>query len=146
MGGTRGISCTFTNDRFEITSVCVTLANIADVKILENPHFVAPVRGVLIGDKGYIASEPVKAKLLKSGIYLIAKQRQNMDPYLNKYYSKLLNKRRTIERVFAYFKRSLAALHKFARTSENFKVHVFAAIVACIMRFTAHDKLLSLLA
>ncbi len=133
-----------TNDQLEIASIQITPANIHDVKVLEDLNFINHIQGTLVGDKGYIASKSIRLSLLKSGIKLIAKQRQNMDPYLNEYYGKLMCKRRGIERVFAYLKKTLAALHTFARTPENFIAHVLAAVIAYIMRFTAQDKLLSL--
>jgi IS5 family transposase len=134
-----------TNDRLEIASVLVTPANFSDVKALENQRFIKSIHGTLIGDKGYIATEPVRLNLLASGIRLIAKQRDNMDPYLNKYYGKLLTKRRRIERVLAYLKRSLTAIRRFARTPESFIAHALAAVIAYIMRFTVEDRLTSIL-
>lgn len=130
-----------TNDRLEIVSVMVTQANFHDVNALNVNDFMSKIKGNLIGDKGYIANEATKIKLTCSGINLITKQRQNMDAHLNYYYRKLLRKRRSIERVFAYLKRSLAALRRFARTKENFISHVLASVIAYILRFTKEKAL-----
>jgi hypothetical protein len=131
-----------TNDQLEIASVLVTKANFHDVKSLECAGFIKKIQGKLVGDRGYLASEKIRKDLLKAGIEMIAKQRTNMDPYLNEYYKKLLAKRRNIERVFAYLKRSLSALHKFARSSDNFLAHVLAALIVYIFRFTYENKLI----
>ena len=40
----------------EIVSVSTTKANVHDVQLLKNPVFIKHVNGLLVGDKGYIAS------------------------------------------------------------------------------------------
>ncbi|MCA9769780.1 hypothetical protein KC460_00215 [Candidatus Dependentiae bacterium] len=47
--------------------------------------------------------------LLSTGLFL-AKQRKNMDPYLNQYYKKDLQKRKVIETVFGYLKTRVSLL------------------------------------
>lgn len=132
-----------TNDNLQIISVMVTPANFHDVKALEQQNFMSNIKGTLIGDKGYIAPKKVKENLRNAGINLITKQRQNMDPYVNEYNAKLLRKRRYIERVFAYLKRSLSALHRYSRTKENFLAHVFSSVIRYILRFTEQEKLVA---
>jgi IS5 family transposase len=123
------------NQDREIVGVATTSANVHDVKLLEQANFIKHVNGILVGDKGYIASERCRNLLLNKGIELIAKQRQNMDPYLNFYYSSILKKRRRIESIFGYLKTRLSLIRAFVRTSESFLAHVKAAVIAYMIRF-----------
>lgn len=81
------------NQNHEIISIETTKANVHDVQLLKQENFVKPVKGTLVGDKGYILSADDQNNLKKMGIDLIAKQRKNMDPYLNIFYADLLKKR-----------------------------------------------------
>ena len=118
------------NRNLEVVSYAITPANIHDVKALSIDYFTDGIRGVVVGDKGYVMSEKDLCKLAQKGINFIFKQRENMDPYLNEYYRKELSQRQIIEGVFSYLKNRLNALHKFARSVESFLIHVKAAHAA----------------
>ncbi|MCA9770676.1 transposase, partial [Candidatus Dependentiae bacterium] len=98
------------NQNREIVSVATTPANVHDVKMLKDDQFIAHIKGLLIGDKGYIMSYNDSKKLSQKGIQLLAKQRKNMDPYLNQYYKKDLQKRKVIETIFGYLKTRVSLL------------------------------------
>ena len=86
------------------------------------------------GDKGYIASESHRKMLHNKGIQLIAKQRKNMDSYLNEYYSSLLKKRRYIESIFGYLKTRISLIFPFLRSHESFLVQVKTAVLTYMIR------------
>lgn len=122
------------NCNMEIVSFLVTTANVHDVKALSINSFIGKISGILVGDKGYIANKKIIQQLKKQNLELIFKQRKNMDPYLNEFYHPQLRKRQIIEGVFSYLKNRLNALHKFARSTESFLVHVKAALAAFMLR------------
>jgi hypothetical protein len=128
------------NQNREIISVATTQANVHDIQLLKDHKFIEHVKGILLGDKGYIASEAHQKMLRKKGVKLIAKQRENMDPYLNKYYKPLLKKRRCIECIFGYLKTRVGLIFPFLRTAESFIVHVKAAVLTYIMRKFDSEK------
>lgn len=122
------------NQDREIVSVATTKANVHDIQLLKNHTFIEHVKGILLGDKGYIASEGHRKELRTKGIKLIAKQRKNMDPYLNEYYKPLLKKRRGIESIFGHLKTRLGLIFPFLRSYESFLAHVKTAVLAYIIR------------
>lgn len=122
------------NQNREIVSVTTTKANVHDIQLLKDHKFIQSVKGILIGDKGYIASVEHKKMLRKNGIKLIAKQRNNMDTYLNEYYKPFLQKRKCIESIFGYLKTRLALIFPFLRSPESFLVQVKAAVVTYMLR------------
>jgi len=129
------------NQNREIISVSTSKANVHDIQSLKNYKFIKHVKGVLIGDKGYVASEKHRRALKKYGIELIAKQRENMDPYLNEFYGDLLKKRRQIESIFGFFKTRLGLIFPFLRSAESFLVHAKAAVVTYMLRDMKHEML-----
>lgn len=129
------------NQNREIISAVTTKANVHDVQLLKNENFVQHVRGILVGDKGYVASEKDRISLKKRGIDLVAKQRKNMDPYLNEYYKPLLQKRKQIETVFGFLKTRAALIFPFARSAEGFLAHAKAALLAFMLRTVNLDYL-----
>ena len=70
---------------------------------------------------------------------LLTKQRKNMDPYLNQYYKKDLQKRKVIETIFGYLKTRVSLLFPFARTAESFLAQVKAAVLAYMFRTFESD-------
>lgn len=114
------------NDKLEIVSFEITTANVHDINLLKRAHFTDKLKGKIIGDKGYV-SQSVADNLAKKGIEMIAKQRDNMDPYLNQYYKNDLAVRKRIETIFAQVKNRFSAVFKFCRSIESFLVHVKAA-------------------
>lgn len=122
------------NRNLEVVSYVITPANVHDIKALSIDYFTDGIKGIMIGDKGYVMSEKKLYTLAQKGIDFIFKQRENMDPYLNEYYRKELSQRQIIEGVFSYLKNRLNILHKFARSTESFLVHVKAALAAYMLR------------
>jgi hypothetical protein len=102
-------------------------------KLLQNRVFTSPVKGILVGDKGYHVLEEVRELLRSQHIELIAKQKINMDPYLNTYYSHFLKKRRSIENIFARLKMRFSIIFRFVRTVEAFLVHAKAAVLTLVL-------------
>lgn len=129
------------NQSREIVSAEITKANVHDIQLLKNHNFIRNAKGTLIGDKGYIASENHRKFLVKNGISLIAKQRKNMDPYLNEYYKPLLQKRRCIESIFGYLKTRASIIFPFLRNHESFLVQVKAAVLTYMMRTLKPENL-----
>jgi len=122
------------NQNREIVSTLTTPANIHDIQPLKNHSFIKHVNGILLGDKGYIASTSHQRMLKKNGVFLLAKQRINMDPFLNEYYKPLLKKRRRIESIFGYLKTRFSLIFPFLRCAESFLTHVKAAVLTYMMR------------
>ena len=91
-----------TNHAGEIVSFAITKGNISDqnmtTKLSKN------LSGFLFGDKGYLSTRTT-AELLKNGLHLITKVRQNMKPKpiseSNKF---LLRRRGIIEKIFGQLK------------------------------------------
>ena len=115
------------NAELEIVSVHITEANFHDVRALGEECFMKNISGKLIADKGYISKKRAM-ELAKNQINIIAKQRENMDPYLNEYYKMELSLRVRIETVFAQIKNRFSAVYRFCRSVESFLVHTKAAI------------------
>jgi hypothetical protein len=111
------------NQNREVVSVATTPANVHDIQVLKNESFIKHINGILVGDKGYIASDKHRKYLRTCGIKLLAKQRKNMDPYLNHYYKMLFNKRKKIESIFSYLKIRMSAIFPFVRTAQSFLVN-----------------------
>ncbi len=122
------------NRNMEVVSCMITPANVHDVKLLSIEPFIANIKGKLIGDKGYVCPQKLRDKLSAQDLECIFKQRENMDPYLNKFYEEYLSQRQVIEGVFSYLKNRLKALHSFARSAESFLVHVKAALAAYMLK------------
>lgn len=122
------------NRKLEVVSFLITPANVHDVKALSIDSFIANIKGMLVGDKGYVSPQKLLHKLEQQGLQLIFKQRENMDPYLNDYNQQYLSQRQIVEGVFSYLKNRLGALRIFARSTESFLVHIKAALAAFMLR------------
>lgn len=122
------------NSDLEIVSTKITSANVHDIQVLKHDSFIKHIKGILVGDKGYQARQSLKNKLAASGIKLLVKQRNNMDPFLNAHYKKYFDKRRQIEGIFSYLKLRVTALYRFSRSIDGFLANVKAAVVAYILR------------
>lgn len=122
------------NRSLEVVACSITKANVHDVKALSFQGFLDGIKGILIGDKGYVTQQAIIDLLKKGGIDLIFKQRKNMDPYLNEFYRYYLEQRQVIEGVFSYLKNRLGALRKFAHSCESFLLHVKTALIAFMIK------------
>jgi hypothetical protein len=67
-------------------------------------------------------------------IQLLAKQKDNMDPYLNSYYKDYFHQRRAIEGIFGYIKTRFSLLFPFSRSVEGFLVHVNVVLLVYMLR------------
>lgn len=122
------------NQDRDIVAASVTKANVHDIQLLKDGAFIQYIKDILIGDKGYAASPSPQNTLSKKGIQLIAKQRKNMDSYLNEYYKQLLCKRKRIESIFGDLKTRFSLILPFLRTAESFIVHTKAAVVTYMLK------------
>lgn len=129
------------NQNHEIISIKTTEANIHDVQLLKKKKFIAPVRGILLGDKGYILAEQYVQSLEKKGVFLLTKQRENMDPYLNDYYYQLLQKRRSIEHIFGCLKKKFSLIMPHLRSTESFLATVKTSVLTFMLRTFNLDAL-----
>ena len=107
-----------------------TARKLARLKISK---FVSSAQGLLLGDKGYIMSDKWLSQLKDWGVELLAKQRENMDPYLNKYYHHILKNRRKIESIFGHLKSRLGLIMPFCRTPESFLAHARASLLTLMI-------------
>ena len=121
------------NQNYQIVSLKFTKANVHDVQVLKISEFATSVHGLLLGDKGYIMSDKWLNQLNDWGVELLTKQRENMDPYLNKYYHHTLKNRRKIESIFGYLKSRLGLIMPFCRTPESFLAHARSALLALMV-------------
>ncbi len=117
------------NDNMEIESLKITNGSASDISVLDKV-FVEGIKGILIGDKGYVGEEK-GIELAKNKLLLITKPRKNMRKLpATKEMNYLLSKRQSIESVFSALKYRLSAVNTFARSAESFFVSVFSAITA----------------
>jgi hypothetical protein len=89
--------------------------------------------GFLFGDKGYLSAKTA-AELLKHGLRLITKVRQNMKPKpiseANKF---LLKKRGIIETVFGQLKDFRHLVHTKYRSKINYFTNILSALLAYML-------------
>jgi hypothetical protein len=121
------------NHDLEIVSATLTPANVHDLTPLKQMSFIENIKGILVGDKGY-QSAKVRTFLASCGVELLAKQRENMDPFLNVYFKRFFTARRRIEGIFGYLKTKLAAIYRYARSAEGFLSQVQAAVLSYMLK------------
>jgi hypothetical protein len=122
-----------------LVDVVISTGKVADndIKLLKKitENFI----GLLIGDKGYISSK--KGELKNKGVQLVTKPRKNMKPIpmtkSEKYY---LRHRGLIETSNDLLKNKANIQHTRHRSKVNFKVNIWAALIA----YTYNDKLPSI--
>ena len=118
------------NEHQKIVACLITMGNFHDSRALFDDEFLEHIKGLLIGDKGYIIHEEDVYELSKRGIDLIFKKRDNMDQRSNELNKELLAERKRIERVFGTLRDGYQMVNAKARTIETFKIHIKAAILA----------------
>jgi hypothetical protein len=107
---------------------CLTPSNVDDRTPV--PQMVQPLRGKLIGDRGYI-SAPLTELLFKQGLQLITRLRKNMKDHLMLLSDKLLvRKRAIIESIIDQLKNISQIEHSRHRSPTNFVVHLLAGLLA----------------
>jgi len=120
-----------TNNLGEIVSFAITKGNISDQNM--TAKLAKKLSGFLFGDKGYLSAKTA-AELLKRGLHLITKVRQNMKPKpiseANKF---LLKKRGIIETVFGQLKDFRHLVHTKYRSKINYFTNVLSALLAYML-------------
>lgn len=120
-----------TNHLGEIVSFAITKGNISDqnmtTKLSKN------LGGFLFGDKGYLSAK-TSAELLKQGLHLITKVRQNMKPKpiseSNKF---LLRRHGIIETIFGQLKDFRHLVHTKYRSKINYFTNILSALLAYML-------------
>ena len=116
------------NDRGEILALMITAGNVDDRKPV--PNMCKNVIGKLVGDKGYI-SKQLFEDLMRHGLQLITKIKNNMKNKLMPFIDNLLlRKRGIIETIFDQLKNISQIEHSRHRSPVNFLVNLFAGLVA----------------
>jgi hypothetical protein len=120
-----------TNHLGEIISFAITRGNISDQNM--TAELAEKLSGFLFGDKGYLSAKTT-AELLKHGLHLITKVRQNMKPKpiseANKF---LLKKRGIIETVFGQLKDFKHLVHTKYRSKINYFTNILSALLAYML-------------
>ena len=120
-----------TNHLGEIVSFALTKGNISDQNMTQK--LSKNLRGFLFGDKGYLSAKTT-AELLKHGLHLITKVRQNMKPKpisaTNKF---LLKKRGIIETIFGQLKDFRHLVHTKYRSKINYFTNVLSSLLAYML-------------
>jgi len=118
------------NDQGELLSVLITPGNVSDKNFSLIEKIAKPLRGKLVGDKGYISSK-VFEHLFRRGVHLITKIKKNMKnrpmPLLDKL---LLRKRAVIENVFDTLKNTFQMEHTRHRSIWGGLLNLIPALVA----------------
>ena len=118
------------NEKGALLAVMLTPGNTDDRKPICGINADGQLHGSLYGDRGYI-SKDLREKLHKQGINLVYKVRKNMNPLdLSVSDEVLLKKRTLLETVIKELKTQTVLEHSRHRSSENFQVNVFSALMA----------------
>lgn len=116
------------NEKGEIVKFCISPGNTHDTKVVAS--MAETLEGWLFADRGYI-SQPLAEALKKHGLLIFTKVRQNMKLKLLTPLQKLyLSKRNLVETVIGQLKAICSLEHSRHRSSPNFFINIFAAIVA----------------
>ena len=120
-----------TNHLGEPVSFAITKGNVSDQNM--TAKLAKDLFGFLFGDKGYLSAKTA-ADLLKHGLQLITKVRQNMKPKVisesNKF---LLKKRGIIETIFGQLKDFRHLVHTKYRSEINYFTNVLSSLLAYML-------------
>lgn len=120
-----------TNHLGEVVSFAITKGNVSDQNMTQK--LAKNLSGFLFGDKGYLSAKTA-AELLKHGLHLITKVRQNMKPKpiseTNKF---LLKKRGIIETIFGQLKDFRHLVHTKYRSKINYFTNVLSSLLAYML-------------
>lgn len=120
-----------TNHIGEIISFAITKGNISDQNM--TTKLAKKLSGFLFGDKGYLSAKTT-SELLKQGLHLITKVRQNMKPKpISKANKFLLKKRGIIETIFGQLKDFRHLVHTKYRSKINYFTNVLSALLAYML-------------
>jgi len=117
-----------TNHLGDLVSFAITKGNISDGNMTRN--LSQNLKGFLFGDKGYLSNKTV-SDLLKQGLHLVTKVRQNMKPKPISATTKfLLYKREIIETVIGQLKDFRHLLHTKYRSVTGYFVNALSALIS----------------
>ena len=120
-----------TNHLGEIVSFAITKGNISDQNLTQK--LSKNLTGFLFGDKGYLSAKTT-AELLKHGLHLITKVRQNMKPKPISEANKFLLKRRgIIETIFGQLKDFRHLVHTKYRSKINYFTNITSSLLAYML-------------
>ena len=120
-----------TNHLGEVVSFAITRGNISDQNLTKK--LSKNLRGFLFGDKGYLSAKTT-AELLKHGLQLITKVRQNMKPKSISESNKFLLRRRgIIETIFGQLKDFRHLVHTKYRSKINYFTNVLSSLLAYML-------------
>jgi Transposase DDE domain len=116
------------NDLNQIVALKLTAGNVADTAPV--PALTKNLRGKLFGDKGYIG-QPLAAQLLRRGLALFTRVRQNMKSLPISLTDKmLLNRRNLVETIIGQIKGFSSLNLPKHRVPINGFLHILAALTA----------------
>ena len=117
------------NEIGEIVRFKLTPGNIADNNHDILQHLFQQLKGMFLGDKGYITT--LKKVFKEQGIHLITKVKKNMKPvYLTHEEKFYLKKRGLIESVFDFLVNQCQIEHTRHRSPQNFLMNLFSGLAA----------------
>ena len=117
------------NNLGEIVNLKITSGSIHDIAVFES--LTKELKGILLGDKGYLSKEKTEALAVR-GLRLLTPSRKNMKnkPIQTEEEKQLLCRRGLIEKVNDQLKNLHQIEHSRHRSVNNFRVNIMAAIVA----------------
>ncbi len=117
------------NDCGELLACCLSAANVHDTQPVLK--LAAHLFGKLFGDKGYISKKLFEALFNATGLQLITKLRKNMkNAFVSLDDKLLLRKRAIIETIHDQLKNISQIEHSRHRSPLNFRVNLFAGLIA----------------
>lgn len=120
-----------TNHLGEPVSFAITKGNISDQNLTQK--LSKNLTGFLFGDKGYLSAKTT-AELLKHGLHLITKVRQNMKPKpISESNKLLLKKRGIIETIFGQLKDFRHLVHTKYRSKINYFTNILSSLLAYML-------------
>lgn len=118
------------NEKGDVLNFVITQGNVDDRTPLNDPKFLAKIKGKLYGDKGYISSKLTQL-LFVDGIQLITGIRDKMKNCLLELKDKiLLRKRSVIETINDELKNICQVEHSRHRSFENFISNLISGLIA----------------
>lgn len=120
------------SEKGSILNVRITAGNVSDKDHDLVTSILRDIRGVLIGDAGYL-SEPLREKLLKQGIYLLTGVKRNMKKLMTQAQHKLLKLRQLIEVVNGQIKYRKGLVSSLPRSDAGYFFRYITAIFAHVV-------------
>lgn len=127
------------NAKGELLGFALSAGNTDDRNRSILKQATAVLKGILVGDKGYIG-KALKEHLAGQGIHLLTKIKSNMkNALLDPLHKLFLKKRALVESVIDRIKETTSIEHSRHRSPVNFLVNTFAALAAyCFIEDKPH--------